>query len=611
MLNDRYYKRSYIIGGLVIGVIMIYIIRLFWLQIIDQAGRDKADSMALYKQTVYPSRGLVYDRNGILLVYNQPIYEITMIINEMGKQFDTLSFCETIGIERSFFEERMSEITNRNKNRGYSKYTPQVFMNQLNKKDIAVLQENLYRFDGINIRKRTLRDYQYDAAAHVLGSVGEVSQTDLDKDPYYQRGDYIGRDGIEKTYESVLRGEKGVEVLLRDVRGRIHDTYQDGALDIPPQSGKDLHISIDIELQMAAEQLLQNKIGSVVAIEPSTGEILALVSSPNWNPQMLVGRSRSSNYTMLLNDPAKPLMNRATQALYAPGSTFKLLQALVCLQEKGIRPDSEYPCSGPQSQPIKCTHHHGSPVSLEEAIEQSCNPYFWLAFHNNLQKNGLGKDNDIFRANYEQWREDICSFGLGSKFTHTDISEQSAGYIPTTAYYDKYYGKTGWRAITIRSLSIGQGEILVTPLQLCNEVAAIANKGWYITPHYNRADSMKSDKHLIAIDSKYFDIVHQGMHRVMTNGTGRWYNIDSLQLCGKTGTVQNPHGDDHAIFIGFAPMESPQIAVAVVVENAGFGATWAAPVASLLMEKYLTNDIKRKNLYNRIQSADLIHKTNE
>ena len=608
MVNDKYYKRQYVIGGITVLIVAIYIVRLFVLQVVDQANRDKADSNALLRQTVYPSRGLIYDRNGELLVFNQPIYEITLIINELNTPFDTLSFCETIGIEKSEFINRMADIQNRKKNRGYSKYTPQVFMGQLSKSDIASLQEQLYRFKGVDIRKRTLRDYTYKAASHVLGSVGEVNQSELDNNPYYQRGDYLGKDGIERVYEANLRGEKGVEVLLRDARGRIQGSYMDGVKDKPAQAGSDLTLSIDIQLQMLAESLLQNKIGSAVAIEPQTGEILALVSSPNWNPQVLVGRQRSKNYNDLLKDPTKPLMNRATQALYSPGSTFKLLQALVCLQEKGIRQNSEYPCSGPQSLPIKCTHNHGSPVSLEEAIEQSCNPYFWLAFHNYLQKDGLGEGNSIFREHYERWRTDICSFGLGNRLSGTDIAEQAAGSIPTTAYYDKYYGKTGWKALTIRSLSIGQGEILVTPLQLANEAAAIANKGWYITPHLNQADTMKSDKHITAVDPKYFDIVQSGMHRVMTAGTGRWYNIDTLQMCGKTGTVQNPHGDDHAIFIGFAPMESPKIAVAVVVENAGFGATWAAPIASLMMEKYLTDTITRPALVKRMMEADLIHK---
>lgn len=606
MLNDKNYKRRYTVSAIAVGVVLIYIVRLFFLQIIDSSSNDKADSNALVRRTIYPSRGLIYDRNGELLVFNQPIYEVTMIVREMGRQFDTVAFCNALDISTQEFDTRMADIKNRKKNRGYSSYTPQVFMNQLKKEDIANLQESLFRFPGIQISKRTIRDYTYNAASHVLGSVGEVNQNDIDKDPYYARGDYSGRDGIEQTYELDLRGKKGVEVLMRDSKGRLQGSYHEGELDQPAQSGTDLTITLDIRLQMLAEQLLQNKVGSAVAIEPHTGEILALVSSPNWNPNRLVGKGRTGNYNALLQDPSKPLLNRATQATYPPGSPFKLIQTLICLQEHGITPRTQYPCSGPGSTPIKCTHHHGSPVSLEEAIEQSCNPYFWCAFRDMLQQGGYGEENENFRHNYETWRNRVLSFGFGHRFDDSDVGYQSAGSVPSTQFYDRYYGKTGWKAITIRSLSIGQGELLVTPLQLANQAAAIANKGYFITPHLNRSDSMQLRRHDIDIEPAYFDIVHTGMRRVMTNGTGRWYQLpDSIASCGKTGTAQNPHGKDHAIFIGFAPADNPQIAVAVVVENAGFGATWAAPVASLMMEQYLTGNISRTALQKRISEAVL------
>lgn len=606
MLNDTNYKRRYTVSAIAVAVVLIYVVRLFFLQIIDSSSNDKADSNALVRRTIYPSRGLIYDRNGELLVFNQPIYEVTMIVREMGRQFDTVAFCNALDISTQEFDTRMADIKNRKKNRGYSSYTPQVFMNQLKKEDIANLQESLFRFPGIQISKRTIRDYTYNAASHVLGSVGEVNQNDIDKDPYYARGDYSGRDGIEQTYELDLRGKKGVEVLMRDSKGRLQGSYHEGELDRPAQSGTDLTITLDIRLQMLAEQLLQNKVGSAVAIEPHTGEILALVSSPNWNPNMLVGKGRTGNYNALLQDPSKPLLNRATQATYPPGSPFKLIQTLICLQEHGITPRTQYPCSGPGSTPIKCTHHHGSPVSLEEAIEQSCNPYFWCAFRDMLQQGGYGEENENFRRNYETWRNRVLSFGFGHRFDDSDVGYQSAGSVPGTQFYDRYYGKTGWKAITIRSLSIGQGELLVTPLQLANQAAAIANKGYFITPHLNRSDSMQLRRHDIDIEPAYFDIVHTGMRRVMTNGTGRWYQLpDSIASCGKTGTAQNPHGKDHAIFIGFAPADNPQIAVAVVVENAGFGATWAAPVASLMMEQYLTGRISRTALQKRISEAVL------
>lgn len=605
MINDQNYRRRYVISGIAIVVVLVYIIRLFYLQIIDQSTKDQADNNALVKQTIYPSRGLIYDRNGELLVFNQPIYEITMVMREMGKDWDTTAFCQCLQISRTEFDERIAEIKDKKKNRGYSRWTPQVFMSQLKKEDIATLQESKFLFPGIQIQKRTLRDYTYKAAAHVLGSVGEVNQNDIDRDSYYARGDYAGRDGLERTYEQQLRGEKGVEVLMRDSRGRMQGSYQNGALDKTAKAGTDLYTTLDIQLQLLAEELLAGKIGSAVAIEPKTGEILALVSNPSWNPKVLVGKERSKNYNQLLKDPTKPLMNRATQATYPPGSTFKTIQALVCLEQGAITPNTLYPCSGPQSTPIKCTHHHGSPVALDKAIEQSCNPYFWCAYRDLLQKDGYGKDNADFRHRYELWRDAVMEFGLGQRFKDTDLSEQSAGKVPDIKEYDRTYGPTGWKAITIRSLSIGQGEILVTPLQLANQAATIANEGYFITPHLNKNDSMLTHRHEIGIKQKWFAEVKEGMHRVMQYGTGRWYPIEGISQAGKTGTAQNPHGKDHAIFIGFAPVEDPQIAVAVVVENAGFGATWACPVASMMMEQYLTGQVQRKDLRKKISSAVL------
>jgi len=594
--------------GAVVLVVMTFIIRLFWLQIIDQSQKQKADSNALIRQVIYPSRGLIYDRNGELLVFNQPIYEVTLIFQEMRHGFDTTAFCQCLGIDSLEFEQRIASIRDTRRNRGFSTYTPQVFMAQLSKQEVASLRETSYKFSGMGIRKRTLRGYSYPYAAHILGSVGEVSQADIDRDAYYQAGDYAGRDGLERTYEQRLRGQKGVEVIMRDSRGRIQGSYHDGAEDVEAVTGTDLHLSLDIQLQMLAEQLLQGKVGSVVALEPATGEILALASSPTWNPEILVGKQRSVQYNRLLNDPTKPLYNRATQATYPPGSTFKTIQSVVCLQENGITPQTKYPCSGPQSTPIKCTHHHGSPVSLLNAIEQSCNPYFWNAFRDMLQKDGFGDNNATFRARYNLWRDDVMKFGLGQRFVGTDIGEQSAGKIPAEREFNRTYGDKGWKAITIRSLSIGQGEILVTPLQLANQAATLANRGYFITPHLNVELTDSPDlRHETGMDTAWFNLTAQGMHQVMTNGTGRWYNIDSLQMCGKTGTVQNPHGKDHAIFIGFAPMDAPKIAVAVVVENAGFGATWAAPVASLMMEQYLTGTVQRKHIYNKMVSTVLEH----
>lgn len=608
MTNDPYSRRPYIIAGAVALVVLIFIIRLFWLQIIDRSQKQKADNNALLRQVVYPSRGLIYDRNGELLVFNQPIYEVTLIMQEMRHGFDTVAFCQCLNIDSLEFARRIDAIKDKRRNRGFSTYTPQVFMAQLTKQEIASLRETSYKFSGAGIRKRTLRGYSYPYAAHILGSVGEVSQADIDRDEYYQSGDYAGRDGLERTYEQRLRGTKGVEVIMRDSRGRIQGSYHDGAEDVEAVTGTDLHLSLDIQLQALAEQMLQGKVGSVVAIEPATGEILALASSPTWNPEILVGKQRSTQYNRLLNDPAKPLFNRATQATYPPGSTFKTLQTVICLQEGGITPTTKYPCSGPGSTPIKCTHHHGSPVDLIGAIEQSCNPYFWCAFRDMLQRDGYGDGNATFRQRYNLWRKDVMKFGLGNRFAGTDIGEQSPGVIPAERLFNRTYGEKGWKAITIRSLSIGQGELLATPLQLANQAATLANRGYYITPHLNTELTTAPElRHETDMDTRWFDLTAEGMHRVMTNGTGRWYNIDSLQMCGKTGTAQNPHGKDHAIFIGFAPKDNPKIAVAVVVENAGFGSTWAAPIASLLMEQYLTGTVTRKHIYNKMVNAVLTH----
>ena len=612
MINDTLYRRKYLIGGIAVVVVLVYIVRLFMLQIIDQSTQTKADNNAQLRQTIYPSRGLIYDRNGELLVANQPIYEVTMIVREMKQEpFDTLGLCSALHISRDSFEIRMQNMTNRKKNRGYTPYAPQIFMPNLSQEEIAQLQQEKYKYPGVDIRIRTLRDYTYPIASHILGSVGEVNHNDIKQDEYYKTGDYSGRDGIERTYEKELRGQKGVKVFMRDSRGRIQGPYQQGQLDRNAEAGTDLHLSLDRKTQQLAEALMQNKIGSIVAIEPKTGEIIAMVSAPNWNPNQLVGKERSANYQQLLNDPYKPLMNRATQAQYAPGSTFKILQALAALQQGAVTPNTKYPCNGQTSTPIKCTHNHGSPVDLEEGIEQSCNPYFWALYRDMLQEDGYEDGHVRFKEHYNDWREIVASFGLGERFTNTDIREQAKGYLPTTEFYNKVYGQKGWKAITIRSLSIGQGEILVTPLQLANQAAAIANKGYYITPHLNRNDSMKSNVHTTLVDSAHFNVVHRGMARVMTDGTGRWYNIPELQMCGKTGTVQNSHGEDHALFIGFAPMDNPQIAVAVAVENAGFGATWACPMATLVMEQYLTGEIKRNALYERMVNANLIDKENE
>lgn len=600
MINDALQNRRTVIAVIMSAVIVLYVLRLFSIQIIETKYKNGADSNAFLKKTQFPPRGLIYDRNQTLMVYNKPAYDIALIMREIH-DLDTIAFCKALNIDKSYFINRIAEIKDRHKNQGYSSYTPQLFMTQQGIEDIATIQQSMYKYPGFYIQNRTLREYAFPSAAHVLGSIGEVSRTKIEADDYYNSGDYAGRDGIEYTYEEQLRGEKGVEILLRDAKGRIKGKYENGKEDIAPKAGQNMTLTLDAQLQILGEKLLTGKVGSIVAIEPATGEILAMVSNPTFNPSILSGRQRSKNYMQLVNDPTKPLMNRATQAQYSPGSSFKPLQALVLQQMEGINEKTMFSCNGPESTPIKCTHHHGSPVSLLNAIEQSCNPYFWNAFRTTIEKDGYGEKNAIFRKNYNEWVDRIRSFGLGSKFTDGDIYEQSRGNIPSENYYNRVYKSvSGWRAITIRSNSIGQGEVLVTPLQLANVMSAIANEGYYITPHLNKCDSMLKKIHQCKVDKKYFPIVYEGMSRVFEYGTARASKIEGLDMCGKTGTADNSHGKPHSIFVGFAPRVNPKIAIAVVVENAGFGSEYAAPIFSLLVEQYLQGKIKRVELEDKV-----------
>ncbi|MFM2291483.1 MAG: hypothetical protein RIS29_1296 [Bacteroidota bacterium] len=600
MINDSLQGRKTVVAIIMSAVIVVYILRLFTIQILDIKYKEGAESNAFLKKTLFPPRGLIYDRNHKLLVYNKPAYDIALIMREV-RNLDTLSFCAALNIDKAAFIKRIADIK---KNPGYSSYTPQLFMTQLSIEDVATIQQSMYKFPGFYIQNRTLREYTYPIAAHVLGSIGEVSQRRMDKDEYYKRGDYCGRDGVEYTYEEALRGEKGVEILLRDAKGRIKGKYENGKEDIAPRAGKNLTLTLDIELQKLAESLMVGKVGSIVAIEPATGEILAMVSNPTFNPNLLVGRQRSKNYMELLHDPTKPLMNRATQALYPPGSSFKTAEALVCQQMGGINEHTYFPCNGHSSWPIRCTHSHGSPVSLLSAVEESCNPYFWNAFRATLEKDGYGPRNINFRTRYDEWADRMKSFGFGEKYTDGDIYEQSRGYIPTQKFYNKVYrSEKGYRAITIRSNAIGQGEVLATPLQMANLMCAIANVGHYVTPHVNKCDSLKKKIHYCKVDKKYYPIVFEAMWRVFDSGTAAASKIPGIDMCGKTGTADNSHGKPHSILVGFAPRVHPKIAVAVVVENAGYGSMFAAPIFSLLVEQYLKGKIERTALLEKTQNT--------
>ncbi len=600
MVKD-YSSRKIVVIGIFILVALIFIIRLYYLQVIDNSYKLSAENIVLRYVTQYAPRGRVFDRNGELLVYNEAAYDL-MIIPRQVKNPDTLALCKLLGTSEEDFEKQLKRA------KRYSYYKPSVFTKQISKDDAGPLGEELFRFPGFYLQTRTLRHYPFPIAAHLLGSIGEVSKKEIEKDAFYHAGDYVGKSGIEKYYEKDLRGKKGLKVLAVDVHNREKGSYQNGKYDTLAVAGKDIFVGLDARLQYYGEELMHNKKGSIVAIDPSTGEILAMVTSPGYDPNMLVGRQRSENYLTLRNDTLKPLLNRAISGTYPPGSTFKMINALIALQEKAINPQTEFSCKGPLSSPIKCTHNHKSPLDLEEAIAQSCNPYFWNTF-----KSILNKPGDV-KVGFENWYNDVLSLGFGKKF-NTDIPYELSGNIPSKDYFEKLY-RGSWNALTVRSLSIGQGEILVTPIQLANIVAIIANKGFYYPPHFlhkmegtTTLPKNFTTKKVSLIEAKYFDIVQNAMLEVFEDehGTARWYKMDSIQQCGKTGTVQNPHGEDHSMFIAFAPLENPKIALAVIVENAGFGSTWAAPIASLMIEKYLTGKIERKVTEKRMMEGDLIH----
>lgn len=579
-------------------VAAIYLAKLFYIQVISDKYRLLSESNVRRSLVQYPPRGVIYDRRGAKLVTNEPAYDL-MVIPRQVKNPDTLELCRLLDLDPRQFKHRLQKA------RSYSMYKASIFLEQISKESYGFLQEKLYRFPGFFVQPRTLRKYPYPVAASILGYVGEVNQGDIDRDNYYKSGDYIGKSGIEKSYEKELRGEKGMRIVMVDVFNREKGSFEEGRYDIPQVQGEDLVSTLDLDLQLYAERLMQGKRGSVVAIEPSTGEILAMVTAPGYDPNLLIGRQRAKNFAMLSADPQKPLFNRALQAQYPPGSTFKLVVGLTGLQEGVLTPQTRYGCNGKASTPIGCSHSHASPLDLLGAIEQSCNPYFWNVFRTSIDRYGYTNT----RKGYNEWRRIVTSFGFNSPIS-PDLLNQAKGNIPKDSYYDKYFGANGWRSLTIRSLSIGQGEILVTPLQLANLSATIANRGYYIPPHIVKRAGQRDlafEKKTTAVERRYFDPIVEGMNEVFEadHGTARRYKIDSISSCGKTGTVQNA-GKDHAMFIAFAPKDNPKIAICVVVENAGFGAVWAVPIASLLMEKYIKGRVVRHNVEEEMINANLI-----
>ena len=575
-------------------LVLIYIIRLFTLQVLDNNYKDWANSNAFLNKKRYPPRGVIYDRNGKLVVYNQPSYDVSVVMREV-KAFDTLAFCRAVNIDIDYFRRKWADVRDRKLNPGYSSYTPQTFLTQLGSKEYGILQESLYKFPGFYIENKPIREYNYPNAAHVLGYIAVTDKQNLSDDDYYDRGDYIGKTGVEKQYESYLRGTKGVEILLRDAHGRIKGKYEDGIHDQDPIPGKDLTLSLDMDLQAYGEMLMSNKLGSIIMIEPKTGEILCMVSSPSYDPSILVGRQFSENFNNLAKDPYTPLINRALNGAYPPGSTFKPAQALVFLEEGIIQPSTAYSCYHgwpPGGGRPKC-HSHPSPLALVDAIGTSCNSYFCWGLKAMLENK---KYTSIENA-MNKWRDLMVSQGFGYPLG-VDLPGERRGRIPNGAFYDKIY--TQWNPFTVISIAIGQGEIEETPLQICNLAATIANRGYYYAPHVVKKirdaalDSIYTDRKYTGIASEYYEPVIAGMRKAVTGGTCVAANLPNIEVCGKTGTAQNK-GKDHSIFMAFAPKDNPKVAICILVENGGFGATNALPIGRLMIEKYLNGQISESD----------------
>ncbi len=586
-------NRKFIVGLIFLLIGIIYIIRLFNVQVLNDKYKLDSDNNVMREIIQYPARGLIYDRNGELLVYNEAAYDL-MVVPKLVKEIDTLDFCKLFEIQIDEFREKFSKAKN------YSRYKPSTFLKEISSISYANIQEQLFKYPGFYVQTRTLRKYPRNSAAHILGYIGEVNQSTIDNRPYYKSGDYIGKSGLEYSYEKLLRGTRGVKRVLVDVHNREKGSYQNGVMDTMAVTGTVIYTTIDIVLQEYGELLLQNKKGSIVAIEPKTGEILSLVSAPDYDPNMLVGRAVKKNYPILSKDTLNPLFNRAIMAKYPPGSIFKTVQAMIGLQAGVISENSSFACN---KSFVGC-HNHPTATNVSASVKMSCNPYYYNVFRRIIQQKrvkSIFKDSEL---GLSIWSKQVKKFGFGRRL-ETDFPGIKSGFVPDVPFYNKWYGEGRWAFSTIYSLSIGQGELGVIPLQMANLSATIANNGYYYVPHFIKTidkidgiPAIYTKKHSIEIDKKYIDIVTQGMYGVVyePGGTARRARIhDSIIVCGKTGTAQNPHGEDHSVFIAFAPKDNPQIAIAVYVENAGGGGRWAAPIASLMIEKYLTDSIAIRN----------------
>lgn len=602
-MNNAPSNQRWVILGIFTIVLFIFLLRLFYIQIIDNSYKLSANNNVLRYITEYPARGLIYDRNGKLLVYNEAVYDL-MITPKQVKNIDTLEFCNLIGITINDFVKKFTKA------KQFSAVKSSIFEKELSAETYAVLQEKMYKFQGFFVQPRTLRKYPYKIAAHAFGYIGEVDEKLIAKDSSYVMGDYIGISGIEQSYEKELKGKRGLRIVMVDVFNREKGSFMQGQYDSAAVAGKNLTSTIDAGLQEYAEKLMQNKLGTIVAIEPKTGEILAMASCPSYDPNLLVGRIRSKNYGLLSTQPYNILFNRALMSYYPPGSTFKPVEALIGQQEGVLSTSTVFYCPGAfilGNLRVKCDAVHG-PLSLEPAITHSCNTYFCHVFRSITDQNKFA----TFESSFENWRKNVMSFGIGIKL-EVDLPHVLSGNVPTVKYYDKYFGKGRWKSSNIISLSIGQGELGVNPLQLANVSAIIANRGYYYTPHiikYIGDDKTQlkkyTTKNLTTVDSKYFEVVVEGMANVVEAGTAAASKLKNITMCGKTGTAQNPRGPDNSLFIAFAPKEDPKIAIAVVIEKGSWGARWAAPMASLLIEKYLTDSISRPDLEKRMFEGNLL-----
>ena len=592
MKNYDLEKRRLVLSAVAIGIVVIYTIRLFALQIASDDYRKSADSNAFLKKIEFPSRGSITDRKGKLLVFNQPAYDIMVVTNEMKGHLDTLEFCKALNITKADFINRMNNIKDRSKNPGYSRFTQQLFFSQLSDKDFSAFQEKLYRFPGFYVQKRSVRQYQRPIAAHVLGDVAEVSQSDIEDDEYYQPGDYIGKMGIEREYEKDLRGVKGVQILLRDAHGQIQGRYQDGKYDQRPHPGRDIQLGIDADLQELGERLMEGKLGAVVAIEPKTGQILAMVSSPTFDPRSMIGKLRGKYQREMTLDPAKPLLNRAIMGQYTPGSTFKTGQAVTYYSEGVVSDSTRYPCHRGfyfKGLHVGC-HPHAAPISLVPAISTSCNSYFCWGLYHMLSNR---KKYKTLEDAMDVWRDYMVSMGFGYKLG-IDLPGEKRGMIPNAKFYDNAFKR--WNPLSVISISIGQGEVNLTPLQIANLGATIANRGYYYTPHVVRSiqgkklDKKYLEKHKSKGTYRSYQEVIAGMVSSVRGGTCARAVHPGYTLAGKTGTAQN-RGKDHSVFMGFAPVDTPKIAIAVYVENGGFGADFGVPIGSLMIEQYINGKL--------------------